>query len=93
MNNKLGIYLPLNKNFISLPNAADRPINLNNPFPNSEFSTSDNYVGGNRAIGKSWQNRYNVLIERRTEIRRSCHEGDIYGSGKDRKLFKNSSKE
>ena len=30
MNNKLGIYLPLNKNFISLPNAADRPINLNN---------------------------------------------------------------
>ncbi len=30
MNNKLGIYLPLNKNFISLPNPADRPINLNN---------------------------------------------------------------
>ena len=30
MNNKLGIYLPLNKNLISLPNPADRPINLNN---------------------------------------------------------------
>ena len=30
MNNKLGIYLPLNKHLIPFPNHLDRPINLNN---------------------------------------------------------------
>lgn len=45
-----------------------RPINLNNPFPSSDFSTVNGYQGGQREVGKEWQVNYDSLVEDRDDI-------------------------
>ena len=45
-----------------------RPINLNNPFPSSDFSIVNGYQGGQREVGKEWQVNYDSLVEDRDDI-------------------------
>ena len=47
-----------------------RPINLNNPFPNSAYSTMNGYKAGNREIGAEWK----IDLETDNSIEEDKHE-------------------
>ena len=45
-----------------------RSINLNNPFPSSQFSAETGYLGGDRAIGKDWMVNVDTIQEDKTRV-------------------------